>query len=187
MNDRLRRIGLTPGRAVVVAALGVGLFAVWGPQVVKLVSKPGAGSTPAAQSRHSAIVAAPPARAPQNAAPASAPKKERTERALPVCSVAEAATYDPFAAPAWSPSASDPASGAGAAASDESVAERFESLRKKGVAMVFVSAAGEAAQVGDKTLRVGDRIDGFEVVGIDAAGVVLRPAPDKERRGDHGA
>lgn len=171
MIQRLQQLGLTPAKAALVAVLAAVLGAVWGPQLAALL--PGGGSQATVASRTPNRVPVPSGEPPL-AKPAAV--EQRSERPLPSMSLVNATRFDPFAAPAWAP-ARDRQTIASQASSPDEVADRFEVLKRAGVAMLLVSEGGRAARIGDQTLRPGDEIDGFRVVAIDSEGVVFEPAP----------
>ncbi|WP_197526476.1 hypothetical protein [Botrimarina colliarenosi] len=178
---------MTPGRAVLMAGLGVALGWVWGPQLAAHFATPGDSDTVALRVPSGATTPPP---NPRVGAPggSAAPLAASNERETPRFSVEEAAGYDPFALPDWSPvAAQQMPDGSVAPTTADTTGSRFENLRRQGVAMILVSGGGHAAQVGDRTLHVGDVIDGFEVVGIGPTGVDFRPAPAPSTEGSRGA
>lgn len=180
MNERLRQLGVTPAKGALVLVLAIGLGVVWGPQLAGLLGG-GKPRSPASASRpkRPAEVAASPARRAVASTLTPAPAPTVRDRPLPNIGLAEAISYDPFAPPAWSPLAQRaPQSRGGVSADVTDVQERFEAIRESGVAMILVSGEGHAAQVGGQTLRVGDRVEGFEVIEIRDSEVVFRPVSD---------
>jgi len=182
MKQWLKKYGMTPGRAAIMAVLALALGVVWGPQL--LPSKPELPVVKAAAPRPAESTARP-VQTPL-ALPAIAGEKDSLRQGLPQISAEEAGAYDPFAPPSWSPAAVSLFAGDAAGPTDNA-AERFQAIRSRGVAMILVSPDGAAAQLGDQTLRVGDSIDGFEVVDITAEGVVFKPAPTNTKGGVNGA
>jgi hypothetical protein len=191
MTKWLQQYGMTPGRAAIMAVLALVLAAVWGPQL-----------WPSTEKAPAVAVVKPPKPKPAMAAPrpakpitvagieAALPKtvpKPLKKRDLPRFTASEAAAYDPFAAPAWSPAAVSLLAGSGVGGADGDAEDRFEAIRSRGVAMILMSPEGKAAQLGDKTVRVGDQIDGFEVIDITSDGVVFMPASSKPMEGVDGA
>ncbi len=182
MTQWLKKYGMTPGRAAIMAVLALALGVIWGPQLLSSgVDRPAVSAAPP----RTAEPTASPVQAPL-ALPAIAGEKEAKRQSLPQISAEEAGAYDPFAPPSWSPAAVSLLAGDAAGAIDNT-AERFQAIRSRGVAMILVSPDGNAAQLGDRTLRVGDSIDGFEVVDITAEGVVFKPATASTTRGVNGA
>ena len=182
MIEQLKQYGLTPGKAALMAVLTVGLGVVWGPQFAGMLggkSKPVAARAPAptrSVDREAVAPAAPRSQTVDAATPA--PQRERPATDI---GIDEAVAYDPFAPPGWSPAARRLAQIDGNQDDDPTeLEERFESLRQSGVAMILVSGEGRAAQVGSRTLHVGDELDGFEVVEINDTGVVFRPLTSQE-------
>lgn len=187
MKSKLQEIGLTPAKAALLGLLAVVFAAIWIPQLLGLTGSEtptvASASTPprrppvrAASTRQAApVVARGPAEASFDTVTPT-PKIEPGSVAPPPTTALEAALrHDPLARPDWAPGGRR--SGDGAAPGDpDLLAERFDALRRRGVAMVLTSHGGHAAQIGESTLRVGDAVDGFEVVSISDDGVVLRPA-----------
>lgn len=172
-----------------MAALAIGLVVVWGPALKQIIG--GMSGTQATASPRLAV-AEPTLR---STTKKSKPDKPRVassrslprERVRPTITVVEAGAYDPFAPPAWSPSSRQVAQTEQANVEPSELESRFGSLRQTGVAMILVSSDGRAAQVGDRTLRVGDTIDGFEVIEINADGVTFKPAPPEPEGDARGA
>ncbi|MBX7072234.1 MAG: hypothetical protein K1X71_03735 [Pirellulales bacterium] len=109
-------------------------------------------------------------------------KQQSTRRSWPVVSLEEALAYDPFAEQQIAQSsANDQSQMAKVAAgpvpgqSVETNEEESDLLNER-VQSVVSGGQGAAAVVGDRIVRVGDIIDGFEVVTIDKGGVRLRRA-----------
>jgi hypothetical protein len=196
MTKWLRQYGMTPGRAAIMAVLALALVAVWGPQLfssgdsepVIAVATPPKPKPAAAVARPavSLLTAKPLTAKPLTASTATAPKPQK-KRALPKFTASEAGAYDPFAAPAWSPAAVSLAAGSGVGGSTADAEDRFKAIRSRGVAMILVSPDGKAAQLGDRTVRIGDQIDGFEVIDITPTGVVFMPAGTRPAEGVDGA
>lgn len=187
MIASLRQLGLTPAKGALVAVLAISLAVVWGPQLATLIggSEQPPGRRPAtaiATSRLDSTSNRPSRQGnePGQAAKEAAPGPERPKSLV---GLAEAVSHDPFAAPAWSPEARRVAaasSGRVDAPAPSELEERFEVLRSSGVAMILTSEKGQAVQIGEEMLRVGDRFEGFEVVEITPTGVVFRPAAEGE-------
>lgn len=175
-----------------MALLVIGLCVVWGPQLASL----GGEEAPPTAKRLPGVAAAgrrTPRRRGAKPAMASAKSPQQTDskpkKATVSIGLADAASYDPFAPPAWSPDARRVVAATAESAqvaNNTELEERFETLRSSGVAMILVSDAGQAVQIGGKTLRVGDRLEGFEIVKISPAGVVFQPA-SADKGDDRGA
>ncbi|MEQ8847531.1 hypothetical protein [Botrimarina sp.] len=170
----LQKIRLTPAKAALMGLLLVVLGVIWAPQLggqkgpkrsavaaVERAAKPRATAGSQATRTREAVYKNPLADPP-------APPAERASVA--------AGRHDPLSRPAWAPA---PPRGAGESPAEwpDPLAERVDTLRRRGVAMVLTSSEGHAAQIGGATLRVGDSVDGFQIVAIDDTGVVVRPAP----------
>lgn len=88
--------------------------------------------------------------------------------------LAEAVLNDPFAKPAWAaPPKPAPGRATPEASPPSGRAAAKENLRARGASMILVGAGGKIAVVGDREVRVGDTIDGFEVLDITTTGVIL--------------
>lgn len=188
-----RKLGLTPAKGALMALLAIGLCVVWGPQLASL----GSEEAPPTTRRRPPGVAAASKRTPRRgvAKPATTPTKPRLQseskpkKPTAEIGLADAVSYDPFAPPAWSPDARRSAAASGVSAgvaTQTELEERFETVRSSGVAMILVSDTGQAVQIGGKTLRVGDQLEGFEIVKISPAGVVFQPAT-ADKGDDRGA
>ncbi len=179
MTNGPKKLGVTPAKAVLIAVLGIALVAVWGPQLI--------GGSDAPSEREVAATPEAPRRAPQRRSPrrqrattASRPTDQPTapERTIPTLTLSEATAHDPFAVPAWAlaPEQIATSNGGQPAPTGDELQQRFDSLRATGVGMVLVSGDGQAVQIGKRTVRVGDEIDGFRVVEITRNNVVFKPA-----------
>lgn len=103
----------------------------------------------------------------------------------PTIPLAKIVAHDPFAPETL------PGVAAGAAASESDaelaaqqeraaqLAETLEALRERGVNLVLHTADGPVATIGDRMIKVGDKVGDYRVTEIDADGVVLEPAPPK--------
>jgi hypothetical protein len=182
---------MTPGRAAIMAVLALVLVAVWGPQFFSSDDSVPAIAVVTPPKPTPAKTVAPPIKAipiaKSHAASTTTAPKPLKKRALPKFTASEAGAYDPFAAPAWSPAAVSLVAGSGVGISNADAEDRFKAIRSRGVAMILVSPDGKAAQLGDRTVRIGDQIDGFEVIDITPTGVVFMPAGSRPAEGVDGA
>ena len=178
MTTTLQKLGLTPAKGALIALLAVAMGWVWSPLLIGESKEP--RRKPIARAARSPE----PTRKPVKRQPAATVKKAPAalSDAIVKLSLDDATRHDPFAAPGWAPQAQQ-AGQAGPAASPSALRQRFESLASSGVAMVLVSEQGQAAQIGDRTVRVGDVIEGFRVVEITAQGVKFTPAEQGEGHG----
>jgi hypothetical protein len=101
--------------------------------------------------------------------------------------VEEIARYDPFDVPppmvmlfgSNSTGRSPAAGGTSSADRDRTLHETLAALRDRGVTMILTDAEGPLAVVGDRTVRIGDRVGGFVVTDISLEeGIVLEIAPE---------
>ncbi len=177
MTTPLQKLGLTPVKGALVGLLAIGMGWVWSPLILGEARPP----------RRESVARAPkksPSPKPARLEKAQDPNPSPAHAVAAVkMTLAEATRHDPFATPAWAPQPGSPAA-SGLPASPGLTRERFKTLASTGVAMLLVSEEGQAAQIGDRTVQVGDVIDGFRVVEISPSGV--RFVPDDEG-GEHGA
>ncbi|QDT69039.1 hypothetical protein MalM25_19650 [Planctomycetes bacterium MalM25] len=179
MNQAMQRIGLTPSKGALIVLLAVGMGWVWAPLIFG-EPKPQRRETIARTTDSSPTPTKRDRRGKTTPEVTPTPPVARTPVTM---SLSEATRHDPFALPKWAPKLERGAV-AGEPASPNQLRQRFESLASTGVAMLLVSEEGQAAQIGDRTVQVGDVLDGFRVVEISAAGVKFVP---DEGEGDHGA
>lgn len=180
MIQAMQKLGLTPAKGALIALLAGGMGWVWSPLIFG-ESKP---------QRHNGVAKNQPAptAASESFINVSDPVADVSEKVEPLqasfkMTLSEATRHDPFAPPSWAPK-TDHAGLVSGAASPDQLQQRFEALAATGVAMVIVSDEGRAAQIGDRTVQVGDVIDGFRVIAITATGVKFEP---EAQGGDHGA
>jgi hypothetical protein len=190
-----KKLGLTPGKAVLIGVLGVALIGVIYIQFGSSGAHETAAATPGGRSRRpvaSRAPAKPTAPADANATALEAGddgEGATTEFDQSRWSAPELSTvvsYDPFALPQAFPQPplstaqlmADGGRGALAAASAEQLADelqrlqsQLDELKNRGV-HVIVSVDGEyVAMIGDRMLHVGDQINDFTVMQIDPGGV----------------
>jgi hypothetical protein len=188
----LKRIGLTPGKAILIGVLAFVLVAV----VYKQFATPGAedeimpqpASSPpidqraAVKSATAAAVASP---APPANARVELRRLDQSRWKSPELSAVIA--YDPFALPPSFPqpakigiaaALADGEAGASSTADSEQLAEalerlqqQLEELKQRGVHVIVNKNDHYVAMIGDRLVHVGDEINGFIVTEIDPRGV----------------
>jgi hypothetical protein len=186
-----KQTGVTPGKLALVGVLAVVLGGVLYIQFGPISQQASTSAPPpamAAESTASPIdsnAAVDVALAPADAAPS---KKTGAVASWQLPELASVVEYDPFALPASFPQPQNADEEAALAhnavqTQDASVqqaalaAERTKSetelqgLRQQGVQVILRLDNKYAAIVGDKEVHVGDQIDGFTVIAIDADGV----------------
>ncbi len=180
---------VTPRQLVLIGVLSVILVAV-------LIGQFG-GASNGTKAADAGSTAGKPAAAPAlNAAPKPAtssatPAAESAQAkpaapAWPKLTADAAAQYDPFAVPdaltrqlagaRKGPDVKKPIPSAPAKKSNAGV---VAALRSKGIAAVLWSERGAAAVIGNRTMRVGDVVEGHRVVSIDPQGVLLEPVVEQ--------
>jgi hypothetical protein len=190
---RVKRIGVTPAKLALIAVLAVVLVAV----LYLQFGTPSAGTaegmkpTPRRTPVAAQPAAATPAPGAKNAeSPPESPKYLNLEVSAgwQATDLRQAIKYDPFALPSSFPKrleagAADKQAQETSKAEDSRAAENaraealknmqsdFSQLQRKGVHVVMQEHDKYVALIGDKTIHVGDEIDGFTVVAIDAQGV----------------
>lgn len=150
---------VTPRQAVMIGVLGIVLIgAIYWPADDEAALDAGAGPP------------APPAAARLAAQRAKAQVKTKT---WPQVSLDAALEHDPFSSPLLTArppiveTVSDDVPTVVGPSAD------LLALKQDGVTMILRDGAGRVAKVGERTLRVGDVIDGYRVVAIEMDGVVL--------------
>ena len=102
-------------------------------------------------------------------------KTEQRAKKWPEIDLDTVLEHDPFYSQRLVASDSKEVEQADSAAKREQEMAELAFLRQKGVAMILQNNAGVVAAVGDRTLKIGDVIDGYRVVEIGSDGVVLEP------------
>jgi hypothetical protein len=186
--DKAKQAGVTPGRIILIGVLAIVLAAVlysrFGPESGK--GLPATASRSAARQR-----ATKPGSATAKSAQAAALKKTGSVSVWQSPNLAAVVKYDPFALPAAFPQPrkagdeTDLAQNASQAQSASAQlaaleAERAKSeaelqaLRQQGVQVIIENKNNKkqyVAVVGTEKVHVGDKIQGFTVIAIDANGV----------------
>jgi hypothetical protein len=173
------------GKWILVGVLGVVLAAVVVWQLLSLVKSSKGDAQPEAAARDEEDRPQGTGRTlkPQGAALAPAGQRQPTQ--WPSIPLAKVIAYDPFAPEGVTKTASGDAASISdleLAAEQEraaQLAETLEALRERGVNMVLHTSSGPVATIGDRMIKVGDKVGDYRVAEIDADGVVLEPAPPK--------
>ena len=188
-QNLMQRTGATPGKLALVGVLAVILVTVI---VKQLPSKPAA---PELASRR------PASRQPQTVRQPTLPhkknnpskskfdktksstnqKEQQTQKPTwPDLSLQAAIAFDPFAPPEWltqARTAEHPGEIDSRHLSEASRQRRkqevLKELRELGTTMVVISEGDKRATIGEQTVRIGDRFEGFLITDITKQGVVL--------------
>jgi len=181
---------VTPRQLVLIAVLGVVLAAVLivqfgGASSAPEPSSPAAGKSGASGASGSSGAASP-AASQAAAAPAPAASGDAS-RTWPRLDAQVAAAYDPFAVPApmVRKLASEQQARQGAKPGEANLRQAeaaLASLRSKGISAVLRNQRGAVAVIGNRVVRVGDVIEGYRVVSIEADGVLLAPSEPERTR-----
>jgi len=181
----------TPRQLVLIAVLGVVLAAALIVQFggassapepgVPAAGKSGASAAASGLSGTASLAASAGAAAPAPAGSGGA------SRAWPRLDAQAAAAHDPFAVPAPMvlklASEQQAREGAKPGQADPRKAEAaLASLRSKGISAVLRNQRGAVAVIGNREVRVGDVIEGYRVVSIEADGVLLAPSEPARNR-----
>lgn len=178
-----KQAGATPGKLVLVAALAIVLGGVLYLQFKPAAEPVSTSARPAAATASSAP-AARHVKSPSRSTDAQ-PKQAVSAAGWQLPELAAVVKYDPFALPAAFPKiqAADSQVAAQVAATSsadqravleaEQVAAQaqLQGLRQKGVDVIIKRKDTYVALVGNQEIHVGDQIDGFTVIAIDADGV----------------
>ena len=170
----MKRVGATPGKLALIGVLAVILAYV-------VISQLPNGSSSAAKPDP------PSRRTPRRGANATTveitkPAALATEReAWPQPDLKQAVANDPFARPLWarvaqgqgSESPTNRSMAQLAQAAEDAKAEALAKLRAEGATMIVVLDGKPLALVGERQIRIGDRLEGFYVQDITASGIVL--------------
>lgn len=192
-NTTLEKIGLTRGKASLIGVLAVALVAViygqYGPESGADLAPPAAQARPVPPLDRSPNPGKPPtvAAGDQPDADLQLAMAELDQDRWQSPDIAEVIIYDPFALPAAFPQppapvpdgiAADGADFSDAAASAQRLAEaverlqtQLEELQQRGVHVIVNRHDEYVAMIGDRTLHVGDEINGFTVTAINPNGV----------------
>ena len=188
-----KQTGATPAKLILIGVLSFVLLAVLYIQFgSSQADTPIASNEPLNLPSAAAVSSTAAKAAEENKQPATtadaAPKKTEITSNWQTTDVAAAIKYDPFALPPLFPQRLQEAkdnklakdahktddSQADAAARAEKLKQlttEFGQLQRQGVRVVMETHDKFVAMIGDKTVHVGDNIDGFTVVAIDADGV----------------
>lgn len=201
-NQTFDRIGATPGKLALVAILSVVLLAsamtnfgvldrdddsnndVPAAQLNPSKDEPSSSVTRRiALSQTAAMVDWPeisledaarydPFAKPEFLKPTPPPMAEPAEPELPVQTVESQKTTAPQSTP-------EELALAAAKRLDEQTRAHALSLKEQGVAVIVQTSGGNVAQIGDRTVAVGDTIDGLQIISITPDGIVVKPAETK--------
>lgn len=103
------------------------------------------------------------------------PQKEKPKPDWPAFSPSEVARRDPFAMPAWYRDIQSLSVQENETVTEPEVEQKLvlKELQETGAAIVLIADSMRIAEVGDQQVRVGDKIDGYEVSDITPSGVIL--------------
>lgn len=177
---RLKKLGVTRGKAILIGVLAV----ILGMVLVSQTLTPGtAEKGPATRGRKP--------RAAMGRAAKSAPTRNdstvnrRPSNALPggtadwpIRNAVLVSAHDPFLKPAWADeTAPPPRAVVSQSTLDANVAEKkrevLDSLRRRGVQLVMSDGNQKIAIIDGRPFRVGDELDGFRISDISDQGVTL--------------
>ncbi len=169
----LERHGATPGKLKLIALLGCVLLYVIVSQI------PFGGVTSASTKRRTP----PTTSSPKPAGKQIAPSPIATSKPWPAPDLSVIARHDPFALPPWARSAST--AGTTRVASGKPIALKdqknvLEKLHASGIAVVMIVDGEPLALVGNRQIRVGDDLEGFEVTAITESGILLSEKGESE-------
>jgi hypothetical protein len=190
----LKRIGLTPGKAILIGVLGIVLVGVVYKQFRKFAADEAVIAAPAvnaarAPKPRAAVQATSSVAVAQAESPGDTPVEmlELDQEKWKSPDLSAVIAYDPFALPATFPQptkfglAEQLAEGGletSAAADAEQLAEalerlqqQLEELKNRGVHVIVNKNDQYVAMIGDRMIHVGDEINGFIVTEIDLQGV----------------
>ena len=186
-----KKPGVTPAKLVLIGVLSLILCGV----IYRNFFRKPVSSGATARARHDRAASAGKADAEKgtngtkSAAELALHAAQLRKKPWPKYSLAQVVAYDPFALPAAFPQPPAPAeidSGAPRSPADDKAnaaalqaqaeqarADAIAAIRAKGVQVVLKKANEYVAMIDGHEIRVGDEVEGFEVVQIDASGVWL--------------
>lgn len=176
----MSKIGVTPGKLVMVGVLAAILVAV-------LVSQIGTRTESAEEPSREQQAKRETPRSAGAAARMSAIREsevgDRKDRQWPEILLEEVIAHDPFALPEAlaPPPTVDSGTGPRKQRADAQQAQKLReerekalaAVRERGVQMVLIDQKEQVAIVGDRAVRIGEVLEGFRVVAINSAGVTL--------------
>ena len=165
----MRKLGITPVKAGLVVVLSIMLLPV-------LISHSGTDSPPVARRTESE-----PSPDDLDTVTVDLPQvvleKDSETRDWPQIPLTDALAFDPFALPeglrGWGEAAESTAQAAELEQEVERRSHLIARLKEQGVGMVFVSGSERVATIGTQRVRVGDVVDGVQIVDIRDDGVVV--------------
>ena len=166
-KKKKKRGGATRGQLALIGVLSIVLVFVI---VAQLPS-----SSPPKRSRPRVAARSEVSQTVKSIAPTCAGSCKKTHRQWPQVSLREIAGFDPLAEPGWYLDAvtkrnQQPGGGAVQEVSRPLV---LEELQREGATIVLIDGQKRIATVGEQRIRVGDKIDGYQVSEITEKGVIL--------------
>lgn len=178
------RIGATPGKLALVGVLAVVLVMVIVVQLRSSSSTSKMKTAPVSElpgRKTTTDEAAVATSAPQSQEKNS---EEKPPRNWPELTMNAITAFDPLDAPTWYLTAanfeetSDQTGPTLTSAEDQAHAVALEALKQAGTAIVLIANGERIAMIGERQVRIGDSIEGYEVSDITDQGVVLtKPGP----------
>lgn len=180
----IKQLGVTPGRLSIVVLLAIALVAV-------LLFQIGGPSAPASMSQCSGEPHGKPRlpeTRPSSVAGVQTIRPCPETMLTPKIALEDVIRHDPFAlsgklAQLASTSTSESKSTKDLHGQPEDRKQRvnqaMSTLRNKGVRMVFLGESEQLAIVGDRPVRVGDVLEGLQVISITSRGIMLSERDDK--------
>lgn len=161
----------SPIKIGLIAVLSLVMLAVWGNALLG-----GKSTTPLARRDTSRAAAKLPSDAgPARSTPRVAVAGDREADAdWPEVPVSKAARNDPFARPSWALSPEPDADVLDASFATSAAA--LENLEAAQASMIVIAGSAKIATVGGQEFRVGDIVQGYEVIDITSRGVVFADA-----------
>jgi len=188
-QNLMKRSGATPGKLALVGVLAVILVAVIVGQLPEKTAAPElANKRPASHRKHNTQKPTPtllkniPGKSRFEKTNTSTNSKEQPlqKPTWPKLSLKTIVAFDPFAPPTWltqARTAEQSGDPEGLYLSETSRQKRkdevLEKLREQGTTIVVISAEEKRATIGEQSVRIGDRIEGFLITDITKQGVVL--------------
>jgi hypothetical protein len=170
--------GPSRGKLAAIAVLGLLLMAVWGNALWGGGDKPDVAQRPSRRP-----VTRQPDVTPQGAGNPAA-KRAASITVWPTMPVSQAVQNDPFGKPGWAiesrPATQESPAGGPSVTEPAGGYESQEKLVQAGAGTIVIAGEEKIATIGDREVRIGDSVGGYEVIDITSRGVVL--AKDSPKR-----
>lgn len=167
----MQKLGATPAKLALVGVLGIVFLIVVVPQLIGQSPEPTRASASSKQKARRT-------RPKQSKKETKKPLVDTTAEARPAqvwpdIPFQQIVTIDPLAKPEWFLAILETEKKEQQLADSNENSQALAELEKQGASIVVITNRERAATIGEQLVRIGDRIEGFEVSDITTEGVVL--------------